>query len=246
VRPVNLLPAQYRSRQSTGGFSGSAYGVVGVLAALLLAATAYVLTSNQVDSRQAKAAEAQQAASAAEARTAELGGFGDFATVKQTRQASVTGLAQVRFDWERVLRELALVLPPGTTIKEADASVTAEDPTTPAAASAAAAAPAGPTVKLTGCAPSQRGVARLMVRLRVMHRVEEVMLEESKLQGGEGAADSSATPVAGAGGGSGAGPGNSCDGGFEYGVTVAFQAAPTGSSVPAGARRVPVALGGGE
>ena len=57
MRPVNLLPAHYRSRQATGGLSGSAYGVVGVLAALLLAATAYVLTSNQVDSRQAKAAE---------------------------------------------------------------------------------------------------------------------------------------------------------------------------------------------
>ena len=247
MRPVNLLPSQYRPRQATGGLSGSAYAVVGLLAFLLLAATAYLLASNQVSSRQAKAAEAEQAAAAAEARATELGSFGDFASIKQTRQASVAGLAKVRFDWERLMRELALVLPPGTTIKEADASTTPEEPgggSLPAAA--AAAAPAGPTAKLTGCARTQRDVARLMVRLREMHRVESVELQESKLQtAGGGGGDSVATPVGASAGGS-AGPSTACDGVFEYGVTVAFQAVPPPSDVPAGARRVPVSLGGGE
>lgn len=251
MRPVNLLPPKYRPRQATGGLSGSAYGIVGVLAVLLLAVTTLVLISNQVDSRKAKAAEAEQAAAAAEARAAQLGSFGDFASIKQTRQASVAGLAKVRFDWERLMRELALVLPSGTTIKEADASVVpseADGAPKPAAATAAAAKdPAGPTATLTGCSRSQRDVARLMVRLREMHRVKEVKLKESKLQRDAGADSSTvATPVAGAGGAGAEAPSTECDGVYEYGVTVAFEAVPAGPSVPAGERRVPVSLGGGE
>ena len=159
----------------------------------------------------------------------------------------MAGLAKVRFDWERLMRELALVLPPGTTIKEADAGLTpGEGESTPAAAKSSS-APTGPYAKLKGCARKQGDVARLMVRLREMHRVHEVSLDESKMQGdgsaGAGGGEA-ATPVGPAAGT--AGDQTSCDGVYEYAVTVSFQATPPTSEVPSGERRVPVSLGGGE
>jgi hypothetical protein len=250
VRPVNLLPDSYRPRRARGTLGGSAYIVVGALAVLLLAATAYVLTANQADSRAAEAAKAEQEAKAAEAEAARLGSFGDFAAMKQTRQASVAGLAKVRCDWERLMRELALVLPPGTTIREADAGLTPGEGQAAPVGAAAASGPTGPYATLKGCAREQTDVARLMVRLREMHRVEDVELDESKIQGdgtagGAGGGEVIATPV-GSGSGGASGQDTACDGVYEYTVTVAFEAVPLGSEVPSGERRVPVSLGGGE
>ena len=65
MRPVNLLPDGQRPRYASGAMAGSAYVVLAVLAALLLAALAYVLTANQVTSRQDQAAKAEREAAAA-------------------------------------------------------------------------------------------------------------------------------------------------------------------------------------
>ena len=230
MKPVNLLPEEHRPRGGTGGRQGSAYVVLGVLGALFLATLLYVLTASQVSSRERDAARAQREAQQAEARFAALGAYGNFARIEQTRATSVKSLAGARFDWERLIRKLALVLPKGTWLTEVDASVV------PSSEDAGAPKVTGPSAKIAGCAQRQPDVARLMVRLRRLHRVSDVTLTESAKEeqdSGGGA------PVAGPGGASQEG----CSGRYKFDLTVAFEALPAGAG--AGQARVPASLGGG-
>ncbi len=89
-----------------------AYVIVGLLAVALVAVTAIVVTtSNKISDQQAEKAslEAQLAQAEAEAEAVEL--VRRFASVQSAREQTVSTLAQSRFDWERVLRELAIVIP---------------------------------------------------------------------------------------------------------------------------------------
>ena len=231
MRPVNLLPARYRPAKSSGKRSGSAYVVLGVLGALLLAVFLLVHTSNQVADRKAQTAAADAEAQKAEAQTGTLAAYGNFKQAKETRTQSVGSLANGRFDWERFMRELARVLPAEVSLSGAEASVTGEtegaDP---------AAAPAGPTATLTGCAVSHPDVATLMVRLRQMDRVTEVKLTESaKASDGGG----SGQPAAGGAGGGG------CGKLVTFEVAVIFDPAPPAPQV-GGVADVPASLGGGQ
>ncbi|MBA3298720.1 MAG: hypothetical protein H0U24_01435 [Thermoleophilaceae bacterium] len=222
MRPVNLLPEQHRARASSGK-AGGAYVVLGVLAALVVMLMVYALSANQVNSRKTDEAKVAQEAQRLEAQTASLNHFGDFAQVKQARLTSVRELAGGRFDWERFMRELSLVLPRGSWIKDVDASATG----VAAASGPAAGQPSGqPSAKLTGCTPKQSETARLMVRLRRMHRVDDVALKESAQEAAGGAATLA-----------------NCGKLYAFDLTVSFLAAP-----PEGAgesKRVPASLGGG-
>ena len=62
MRPVNLLPSSARPYVASGAKSNSSYIVLGVLAALVIAVAAYVLTTNQISSRndQIQTAKAEQ------------------------------------------------------------------------------------------------------------------------------------------------------------------------------------------
>lgn len=224
MRPVNLLPEQHRARVSSGR-SGGAYAVIGLMAALVVMATVYALTANQVNSRKTEEAKASQEAQKLEAQTASLQSFGDFVQVKATRLSSVRDLARGRFDWERFMRELSLVLPRGSWVKEVDASAagTAEG-TDPAAGEATG----QPSATLTGCTPTQPETAKLMVRLRRMHRVDDVTLKESAQESTGGAATLA-----------------NCGKLYAFDLTVSFLAAPAPDGAGA-AKRVPASLGGGQ
>ena len=226
MRPVNLLPAGDRRRRPVEVSSHASYIVLGVLAVLLLAVVTVVMTQNQITSNRADIARAQQETQAAQARVAALGPFGQFSQVKQTRLQSVTGISSARFDWERLMRELALVLPEDVWIIEANASATG---VAEAGAPADPAAAAKPNVKLVGCAPSQPAVAEVMVRLRNLHRADEVQLAES------------AEP----GAGEGAGTAEGCGDGFRFDVTVNFSPAPAPEAQGERGNGVPAKLGGG-
>ena len=121
MRPVNLLPESQRRRAPTTD-GKSSYVVLGVLAALVLMTGLYVVTANQVTSRSNEAALASAEADRLEAKVASLGAFGNFAQIKETRVASVRQLATQRFDWERLMLELARVLPSDGWLQSAEAS----------------------------------------------------------------------------------------------------------------------------
>jgi Tfp pilus assembly protein PilN len=234
VRPVDLLPQKYRRKQRTStGRPGSAYVIVGVLGAVLVGLLLYVSTANKVSSRQAETREAADEAKKAEQRVAALGPFGSFTQIASTRKTSVAQLARERFDYERLMRELARVLPEGTWLTEADAQTTGAADAAGGAApkTASTAAAAGPSVLLTGCAPRQPDVAKLIVRLRRMHRAQDVSLGESARES-----------VQASGGGAQASPEQGCGKFYKFNVTVSFEAV---SPVESGPKRVPATLGGG-
>jgi Tfp pilus assembly protein PilN len=198
MRPVNLLPERERAQAPTAA-GGSSYVVVGVLAALLLAVFAYVMTSNQINSRTGDVAKAEAEATRAETRAASFGPFQQFAQIKTDRLTSVKTLADTRFDWERLMRELALVLPSGSsltavTASSGDAASATSTPTAPPPAPGATttAPPGTPTLTLTGCATSQRRVAVMLVRLRQLHRAADVQLVDSSQGETSGEAGASA------------------------------------------------------
>ena len=222
MRPVNLLPESDR-RRPPGARPGSSYVVLGVLAALVLLTGVYVFIANQATSRADDAALAAGEADRLEAEAAALGGFGSFAAIKQARVQSVRQLAASRFDWERFVRELARVLPAGTWVQGVDASVTGELDATATATTAVA----GPQATITGCAPRQPAVADLMLRLRRMHRVEDVTLGESTRE-----EDGAPATL------------DSCGRLYQFDVTVSFAAVAV-EEAPLGRTQVPAALGGG-
>jgi Tfp pilus assembly protein PilN len=216
VRAVNLLPAHRRAPQG-GGRPGSAYVLVGALGALLVAVLVYVLTANGLTSKQDELAQLKTETQAAQQRAAQLGSFGNFAAIKATREQSVAQLAQARLDWERLVREVSRVLPGDVTIAQLEATAASGT----ANADPAAAASSGPTLKLTGCAPSHPDVATTLVRLRRLHRANDVALGSAARAG------------------SAEGDGE-CGRGVGFSATVSFDPAP--ATAPG---RVPAHLGGG-
>jgi Tfp pilus assembly protein PilN len=237
VRPINLIPESERPARATGSKSGSAYVVLGALAGLLVLVVLYVLTANQVNTRKQQTVEAKQEAAEAEARAGALNGFGNFSKVKVTRTASVRALAGGRFDWERLLRELAHVLPEQTFLSEMDASVAAQEgEDSGAEAVTLGATSGGPRAKLKGCARGQADVAKLMVRLGQMHDVEDVGLTQST--SGDSEAENSGGTGSSAGGGG-------CGRLYEFELVVAFKPAAPAADGPESRERVPARLGGG-
>ncbi len=243
MRAVNLLPVGERARGPAKVPDRAAHIVLGVLGALVLVVLVVVMTQNQITDRTKQIAEAKQETETAKQRSAALGAFGQFAAIKQTRVQSVSDLAKARFDYERLMRELALVLPKETWITTANAASTpSADGATPAAgttqAPAAGAAPAGPSLKLGGCAKTQAKVAETMVRLRNLHRAEDVTLEDSARPTGQAAGS-----AAGAASGSASGATDGCGEAYAFNVTVVFAADAGGPD--AGDKSTPATLGGG-
>jgi Tfp pilus assembly protein PilN len=234
MKAVNLIPTDQRRAQATGERAGGAYVVLGVLTVLLMLALAYVVTANSVNDNKSKAAKASQQADALEAQASQLDSFTDFASVKEQRLAAVKTAAETRFDWERLMREISRVMPDGSWLQTTEASVKGDtsDPTTAAPATAnpleaAAAGPVSPSATFVGCTPRQSEVAKILVRLREMHRVTDVELNESLRE--EGVSDVTV---------------ESCGPLYKFDVTVTFAPADV-DETPAGADSVPASLGGG-
>jgi Tfp pilus assembly protein PilN len=234
MRPVNLIPQEQRRRTPSHGAGKGAHAALGVLALLLAMVVAYVLTANTVTERQNETEAARVEADRLEAQAAQKGEFSDFAAIAQTRMQSVAGVAASRFDWERLMRELALVMPEGSWLQTADASTTGDAASTTAApAPSGTAAPAGtatgsPSANLVGCTPDQSDMAGLMVRLRQLHRVEDVELSSSTKEDGSGEASI-----------------ESCGSHYKFEVTLKFSPGAPVSEAPRGETRVPASLGGG-
>ena len=231
MRPVNLLPYEQRRRaprEAAAGGGKGAYGVLAVLTVLLALVAAYVLTSNQVTDNQNQTAAAKTEADRLEAKAALAADYVDFAAIAEQRVASVAGVAEARFDWERFMRELSRIMPEGSWLQSSDASVTGALGTAETTAPAPAAAAVGPSATLVGCTPHQSDVAALMVRLRQLHRVNDVELIESvQEQAGQLATF------------------ESCGRLYSFELTLSFDATQPASEAPPGASRVPASLGGG-
>jgi Tfp pilus assembly protein PilN len=229
MNAVNLIPSDQRRAKASGNARNSSYFVLGLLGVLLVMAVAYVLTANGVNDKTTKAAEAQQEADALEAQVAQLGSYTNFSSIKDQRLAAVTAAAQTRFDWERLMREVSRVMPEGSWLQSTDASVYGVGNTEAATQndSGAAVVAADPSANFIGCTPKQSEVAKILVRLRAMHRVTDVKLNESIVE--QGATDVTV---------------DSCGKLYKFDVTVSFAPA-VATEAPRGSESVPASLGGG-
>jgi Tfp pilus assembly protein PilN len=90
---------------------------------------------------------------------------------RSARTAALSTALADRLAWDRVLRELALVLPADVTLATLDA--TAPSPGSAGAASASAVS----SFRVTGKSVSQASVARLLSRLQVIPELQNVQLE---------------------------------------------------------------------
>ena len=230
MKAVNLIPNEHRRAQGSGAQAGSSYIVIGVLVTLLVMVAGYVLTSNKVTQDKNDAAAAKAEADSLEAEVAQRGSFTNFSQIKETRLASVSGVAETRFDWERLMRELSRVMPSGSWLQTTDASVTGEV----AGAEGGTPAPGTvvvpqPKVNLVGCTPDQSDVAGMMVRLRQLHRVSDVELNQSSTE-------------LGAAGDAGV---DSCGRYYQFDLLVTFSPTPPQTEAPHGENVVPTSLGGG-
>jgi Tfp pilus assembly protein PilN len=196
VRPINLLPPRYQPARASGDRPGIGYAAIGALAVVLVMVLLYVVTNNGINDAKEKTAQATAEKAVADAKIGQLQAFGDFATLKTTREQAVKGAAQQRFDYERLMRETALVLPHNTYLTAFTASTGgAAAGATTTTGTTAATTSTGPGVTIAGCAPSHPGVATAIVRLRKLHNVTDVNLTSSVKAGGSGTATTSACNV---------------------------------------------------
>lgn len=178
MRPVNLIPPEQR-RGGTSVRSGPiAYLLVGALALALAAVTMVVLANNKIGDRQAKVAELQREDEAIKSRTDELSPFVQFAAAERQRTNTIRSLANSRFDWERVMRELSLVLPKDVSLT--DLTATSPGATSPDASATTTGTTSAPSVEMTGCAQGHEGVAGFLGALRNIDGVTSVDLQSSE------------------------------------------------------------------
>ncbi|MGH2837025.1 MAG: hypothetical protein ACRDJY_01605, partial [Thermoleophilaceae bacterium] len=157
MRRLNLLPAELQPR--TGNARASSYAVLGTLLALTIAMTGYAFVQAGATSRADEIKSLQEEADIAKQDASALGPYAEFAAMKDARVRSVRGVAEMRFDYERLTRELTRILPSRVYVTGMDVGPTEADEGVGADSVEAIEAASGLTVRLAGCAPNQPAVA---------------------------------------------------------------------------------------
>jgi Tfp pilus assembly protein PilN len=225
MRPVNLIPPEQRRGEHAPLRTGPLpYVLVGALVLVLAGVTALVLTGNQIADRKDEVVRLKREDSLAQARAQRLAAYAQFRALSEQRVATVTSLADSRFDWERVMRELSLVLPSDVWLVSLNATAT---PSTALGGGEGGGessggggglrgATQGPALEISGCARGQEGVAGFVTALKGIDGVTRVGVQSSELGSGG----------SGAGGGSGGDDCRTRDFIAKFILTVAFDAAP--------------------
>jgi Tfp pilus assembly protein PilN len=234
MRPINLIPPESRRGASAPMRTGPLpYLVLGALALLLAGIALFVLAGNTVSDREAEVARLEREDAQAAAKAEKLAGFTQFQQMQQARTETIASLADSRFDWERVMRELALILPDDAWLVSLSASASPEvGGGEGSGGSGLRAGAPGPALELRGCAAGQEAVAGFVAALNDIDGVTRVGVESSELGDPENAAS---------GGGSEDGANEDCrTRSFiaQFSIVVAFDAAP----VPPSAEEAPVAV----
>lgn len=220
MRPVNLLPSELRQGARAPMRTGAIpYIVLGGLVALLVGVALLVTTSNQVSERQGELTQLKQEDAAAVREAKRLTAYTQFQAMHEARLQTISSLADSRFDWERVMRELALVLPHDVWLTELSASAAGEEEG--GGGGGLRGSITGPALELEGCATGQESVAGFVTALKDIDGVTRVGVESSELPEREEGSGSS--------GGGGEGGGTECQTRkfiAKFKIVVAFDAAP--------------------
>lgn len=214
MRPVNLIPPEEQPggrKPMRGG--PLAFIVVGALAAAVIAVAVLAVTENQISDSKAEITRLESEKSAVEARAQALDAYTQFHLLREQRDLTITDLANSRFDWQRVMRELAIVLPADVWLTSLNGTASPGSSVAGGGGGAMRASIGGPALELSGCAAGQDAVAGFVQSLKQIDGVTRVGMESSQL--GEG--------------GSSAGAGCAEASFAQFQMTVAFDAAPVPS-----------------
>lgn len=225
MKPIELMPeGERRGRVSALRTGPLPFIVIGGLIALLAGMVLLATTSNQISDSRAEIAELEVEKTTVEAQAQALQPYVDFLQLEQQREATVSELADSRFDWVRTIRELSLVIPRNVWLTELTASaaaVAATEGESPSSASSIS----GPSLQVSGCATGQDAVAGFVAAVKQIDGVTRVGLAKSAFPEGE-------EEEGGAEGGTSEGcPAKSYVAQFD--AVIAFDAAPKGEDASA-------------
>jgi Tfp pilus assembly protein PilN len=236
MRPVNLIPVESRRGEHAPMRTGPLpYLLAAALVLLLIGVTVLVLTGNKIADSKAEVAQLKREDAVAQTRAEHLAPYTQFRALHEQRLETVSSLAKSRFDWERVMRELSLILPDDTWLVSLAATASPDSSTGADSAGGGSGSTVrrsvpGPALEISGCASSQEAVAGFVKALREIDGVTRVGLESSEL------------PESTGGGSEGKVGGEDCrTRNFiaKFDLVVAFDAAPV-PSASAGAAAPPV------
>lgn len=197
MRPVNLIPPEDRRGDRAPARTGGApYVLLAALGIAVAAVAALALTSKQISDREAEVASLEEREAEAAARAEALAPYAEFATLSEARHGTVMSLAQSRFDWERVLRELALVIPSDIWLTQLNGS--ASGGTTTDGGTSLGSTLTGPSLSMTGCGEGHESVAAFLQALKDIDGVTRVGVLKSEKATDSQASDSASTPGGGA------------------------------------------------
>ncbi|HXB16280.1 MAG TPA: hypothetical protein VNV44_11125 [Solirubrobacteraceae bacterium] len=242
MRAVNLIPGDQRSGRSVGAgrSGGAAYAVLALLAGFAVLAFMYGKASRTVSADKGKAESLSAQAAGDKAAAERLAPYTSFVALRKQREDAVTSLVDQRFDWAHAMHELGRVLTAQVSITSLSGQVGNVEGSSPSSSSSSSsssasssssssasktatvssATPAGavPTFLLGGCARSQKVVAQMLQRLRLIDGVAEVTLQNS---------------TRGSSGGSGATGGGCPANDPVFNVSIAYEPLPSASAAAA-------------
>lgn len=197
MRPVNLIPKDARTDGGRSRVGSVSFVIVAALALALIGAIVLGLTSKQVGDRENEVAQLERELQEVTARAQSLAAFKQFRDLQEARLATVSSLAQSRFDWERVLNELALVIPTDAWLIEMTGTVSPAVQIDGGADISIRDTVEGPALELVGCATGQDAVAGFVADLEDIDGVTRVGVASSKLPEEEAtSAETAGTAVA--------------------------------------------------
>lgn len=222
MRPIDLTPPELRQGARAPMRTGAIpYILLGSLVAVLAGVALLVTTDNKISERKDEVAQLKREDAAAKAQARRLTPYVQFQTLHEQRLTTISSLANSRFDWERVMRELSLVLPGDVWLTELNASASGASESGGGGGGSLRSSALGPALELEGCATGQEAVAAFVTVLEDIDGVTRVGVASSELPSrGEGEAASG---------------GGDSEGGSEcrtrkfiakFSIVVAFDAAP--------------------
>ena len=193
MRAVNLLPQEARQRRAPNKLV--LVGVSSSTAVLLLVGAGYYSARGTVNDRQQSLADVKaQLAAMPKPKSHQTSAFDQELAVERTgRLSALSTVLSGRVRWDRLLREIAMVLPDDVWLQQLNA--TAPEPLAPVAAPGTASTPVaatpaptstGTTFSIQGNTYTQEGVARLLIRLQLVPDLENVTLVSSTLSNQDG------------------------------------------------------------
>lgn len=222
MRPANLMPVEERPKSGPGFNSAPlAYVIVGALLLALGAVALLVVTDNQVSSRKAEVADARQQVERTEARSNRLSAYTQFHQVSEQRELTISNLAKSRFDWEKVMRQLSLVLPSSVILTNLTGTARPDVSVGGGETVALRSSVPGPALSLAGCATGQEAVAGFITALKDIDGVTRVGVQSS--DSGEPGGESGSVSASG-----------DCGSLTKFQMVVAFDAAPIPTNISGG------------